>query len=108
MGKKLAVASKQREFLCDAGFVEVADEIYYVPCGRWALGCKLKILGIYQLEHMVDSVELYTLGPFTRVLDWSLEETQVLIAKVKNELRDKGNHFHFQFHCVYGRRPDLE
>lgn len=105
IGKKLAVARKQKNFLQEAGFVNVKDKIFQVPCGRWARDPELKELGWVQLAHMIDSVEPYTLGPFTRILGWSLEETQVLIAKVRNELRHKGNHLYLQAHFIFGKKP---
>jgi SAM-dependent methyltransferase len=105
IGKKLDVAGAQKQHMIDAGFVDVRDDIYKVPSGRWPQDPKLKEVGMYQLEQIVACVEPFTLAFFTRVLQWSPEETEVLMAKVKSEMRNKQNHLHAKFHFVYGRRP---
>jgi hypothetical protein len=60
---------------------------------------------MYQLEQLADCVEPFTLAFFTRVLKWSPEETEVLMAKVKRDMQNKQNHLHAKFHVVYGRKP---
>lgn len=54
---------------------------------------------------MLAAIEPFTLALLTRVLGWSVESTQVLMAKVRNEFRDKKNHIYSYFHFVYGRKP---
>lgn len=54
---------------------------------------------------MLESVEAYTLALLTRVLGWSHEEVQVLIASVKNELKDLSIHAYGKMHFIYGRKP---
>lgn len=76
-----------------------------VPLGPWPKDRKLKALGVYMRQQMVDCVEPLTLALLTRVLDWSHDETQVLIAHVKNEFRNPQNHFYKIFYFVHGRKP---
>lgn len=44
-----------------------------------------------QMNHM-EGIEAFTLGPFTRVLGWSIEETQVMIAQVRAEWPKRSLH----------------
>ncbi|PVH70396.1 S-adenosyl-L-methionine-dependent methyltransferase [Cadophora sp. DSE1049] len=104
-GKKLNMADTVKQRFIDAGFEDVREDVYKVPIGPWPLDRRLKILGLYQLEQMCDSVEAFTLAPLTRILKWSNEETQVLMAKIRSDLRNKKNHLHIAFHFVYGRKP---
>ena len=55
---------------------------------------------------MLEAVEPYTLALFTRVLGWSIDEVQVLIAGIKNELKDRSIHMYGKMHFVYGRKPN--
>ena len=73
--------------------------------GTWPKDKKLKELGMYQREQMVECVDAFTLGLFTRFLGWDLEETQVLTAQVRDEFRNPKNHLYTVFHFVYGRKP---
>jgi hypothetical protein len=76
-----------------------------VPIGTWPLDRRLKELGLYQLEQMCDCVEPFTLALLTRVLKWSNEETQILMANVRSAFRNKKNHLYVVFHFVHGRKP---
>jgi hypothetical protein len=127
-GKKLNVAKMQKQYMIDAGFVDVHDDIYKVcaglvdrlvaleevtradiavkvPGGSWPKDRKLKTIGMYQLEHLVASVEPFSLALFTRVLGWSADKTQVLMAGVKDDFRNRKHHLYTTCHFVYGRKP---
>ena len=79
-----------------------------VPVGPWPKDRKLKEIGMFHQEHGLASVEPFTLALFTRVLGWSRDRTQVLIAGVKDEIRNPRNHFYTASHFVYGRKPAHE
>lgn len=66
----------------------------------------MKELGLFQREHMIICVEAYTLALFTRVLGWTVEECQILIAAVKNEFRNSKAHMISYFHFMYGQKPE--
>jgi uncharacterized UPF0146 family protein len=127
-GKKLNVAEMQKQYMIDAGFVDVHDDIYKVcaslvdrlvalegvtradivvkvPGGSWPKDRKLKATGMYQLEHLVASVEPFSLALFTRVLGWSVDKTQVLMAGVKDDFRNRNHHLYTTAHFVYGMKP---
>ncbi|KAK3723773.1 hypothetical protein LTR37_001654 [Vermiconidia calcicola] len=87
-GNVLDMAPRIRQLMIDSQFTEVKESIINIPIGAWAKGRKEKELGLYQQEHICDCVDSYTLGLFTRVLGWSPEECQILMASVKNEVRD--------------------
>ncbi len=76
-----------------------------VPIGVWPKDRKMKELGRYQLEQMCLAVESFALALFTRVLGWSHEECQVLIAGARSDFKNRDNHLYANFHFVYGRKP---
>ncbi|PGH17713.1 hypothetical protein AJ80_04721 [Polytolypa hystricis UAMH7299] len=104
-GKKIDEVGGHKQRLIDAGFVDVKDEAIKIPIGPWPKGKHLKEIGRYFLEHMVMGIEAYTLGFMGKVLGWSKEECQVLIAKANEELRDRKNHTYVRVHFVYGQKP---
>lgn len=55
--------------------------------------------------HMVEGLEAVSLAFFNRVLGWSREQIDELIAGVVNELRSSKNHLYFNFYFTYGRKP---
>ncbi|KAL3422374.1 methyltransferase [Phlyctema vagabunda] len=104
-GKRVNIAESVEAGFIRAGFEDVRDDIYKVPIGTWPLEKSLKTMGMYQQEQMCDCVESFTLALLTRVLKWSNEETQVLMANVRSNFRNKKNHLYCKFHYVYGRKP---
>lgn len=78
-----------------AGFVDIHAKCYKWPIGRWAKGAKLKLLGYYVYEDVLDWLPSSALGLFTRVLKWSREEVEVFLAECRRELKDrKDRHFY--------------
>lgn len=61
-------ASRQKQLLEQAGFVNVHEEMIQVPIGGWARNNRLKEIGRYQREHMSACVAAFTLAPLTRIL----------------------------------------
>jgi hypothetical protein len=54
---------------------------------------------------VVLSFESFTPGLLGRVLNWSKEEYQILIAEASRELRDPKLHLYTVYRFIYGRKP---
>ena len=76
-----------------------------MPIGTWAKDRKLKTIGAYQREQVIISLQSFVPGLFGRILGWSKEECQVLIAECTRELRDPTIHLYNSFRFIYGRKP---
>jgi hypothetical protein len=76
-----------------------------MPVGPWAKDRKLKEIGVYQREHVMLCFESFTPGLLGRVLGWSEEEYQILIAEANRELRDPKIHLYTLSRFIYGRKP---
>ncbi|KAL1989317.1 hypothetical protein VTN96DRAFT_79 [Rasamsonia emersonii] len=72
-----------------AGFVDVKEESFKVPIGPWPKDPKLKEIGRFQQVQQIQGAEVYTPALFSRVLGWSKEEIDVLLAKVRDEIKDR-------------------
>jgi SAM-dependent methyltransferase len=88
-GKQINVANQQRQWMIDAGFQDVKEEVYRIPIGPWAKDPTLKELGRYELIHMQMSVDSHTPALLTRVLNYSSDQVKVLMEGVKREFRDQ-------------------
>lgn len=51
-------------------------------------------------------IEPYTFGFLGKILGWSETECQIMIAKVREEVRDKSLHMFIKFYFVCGRKPE--
>ncbi|KAF4974214.1 hypothetical protein FZEAL_8852 [Fusarium zealandicum] len=104
-GKPLDNAIGWKERLEAAGFVDCQQELRKIPVGPWPKDPKLKELGRFQAIQQMKAVESYTPAVFGRILGWSSEEIQVVIAKVRKELTDPAIHIYIPVYFVWGRKP---
>lgn len=77
-----------------------------VPVGPWPRDKKMKEIGRFQQYQQISAVEAYTPALFTRVLGWDKVEVDILIAKVKKELKDKNLHLYVEIYFVSGQKPE--
>lgn len=104
-GKPLDGAPTWLEKFKAVGFTDVRQEIRKVPIGTWPKDPHLKEIGKYQIVQEQQVIDSYTPGIFSRVLGWKEAEIQVLIAKVKNDLKRPGVHLYIPTYFVWGRKP---
>ncbi|GJC85552.1 secondary metabolism regulator LAE1 [Colletotrichum liriopes] len=88
-----------------AGFEDIHTTRIRFPASPWPKDKKLKELGIWNQEQLLPGLEALTLGLFTRVLDWSKEETIVFCASVRKDLKDTKIHAYWNGYVMYGRKP---
>ncbi|EOO00873.1 putative umta methyltransferase family protein [Phaeoacremonium minimum UCRPA7] len=105
-GKPLDIAPKWKNKVEATGFVDVQERILKLPVGTWPKDAKLKEVGSLQYYQQLQAVDSYTPGMIARVLGWSDPEVQVLMAKVKSELKDPTIHLYLPVHFVWGRKPE--
>jgi hypothetical protein len=93
-GRRMNVGPTHASALKAAGFVDVVEDVRKVPLSPWPKDPKQKELGRYMQVQMLDAVESYGLAPLTRVLGWSMEQTQVVIAGARADLRNRSYHMY--------------
>lgn len=105
-GKEMNVTRHYKQWIVEAGFKNVREDIYKVPLNPWAKDPKLKELGRYQEVNMVESMEAYSLALFTRVLGMQVQEVRDFFLGVRQELVDRSLHLYGKFHFVYGQKEE--
>ncbi|KAF4992380.1 hypothetical protein FDECE_13736 [Fusarium decemcellulare] len=93
-GKPIDTAPTWKQKMEDAGFIDVGQEIVKIPIGGWPKDPSRKELGKYQLIQQIQGAESYTPAVFSRVLGWTDEEIQVLLAKIRKEFSDPSIHLY--------------
>ena len=84
------------EWMREAGFVNVQREEFKWPTNRWPRDKKHKLLGMWNQANMLDGLEGFTMGLFTRALGWQPEEVRVFLAGVRKDIYDTQKHNFFQ------------
>jgi hypothetical protein len=88
MGKTFKTAAQMRQKIIDAGFVDVVEKKWKVPIGGWSSDPKLKHVGLYTLLFLDGSLEGFALYMLKEIMGWKYEEIQVLVAKMRQALRN--------------------
>jgi SAM-dependent methyltransferase len=91
-----------------AGFVDVDSREFKLPIGPWPAKKRLRDAGLLQLSAMLEGMEglsLRLLG-FYGDGKWTREELQILLAKVRSELKSGGCHVYWPVMIVWGRKPE--
>ena len=91
-GKPVPTHTEYRKWVEAAGFVDVQEHLFKIPCNGWAKDRKLKEIGRYQCLNYCEGLDGISIGLFTRVLDWEPAEFEVFMAKVRTELKIKAIH----------------
>jgi len=104
-GKKMGVANRYKEWMIEAGFVNVREEIRKVPYSPWAKDPKMKELGRFQQTMMLEALDAYSFALFTRILGWTTAQIQLLLVGVRKELMDRNFHGYSRLYFVYGQKP---
>ncbi|KAM4062729.1 methyltransferase [Hirsutella rhossiliensis] len=105
-GKPINVARFHKQWMMDAGFEHVQEVVHRIPIGPWAKDRALKELGRFELIHMQMSVDSHTPALFTRVLNYSSDQTRVLIEGVKREFRNRDLRLITSYRFITGRKPE--
>ncbi|SLM33355.1 S-adenosyl-L-methionine-dependent methyltransferase-like [Lasallia pustulata] len=105
-GRPIPRATEYKYWLEEAGFAEIRETIYKRPTNTWPKNKQLKEVGKFQLVNYTEGLEGLSVGLFTRGLQWQPAEVQVLVAKVKTELKNKNIHSYQNLAVVYGRKPE--
>ena len=81
-----------RQWMEEAGFVNVQVRPFKIPIGLWPADPKMREIGTVQLVAMLDGLQALTIGFFTRFLDWTPDEVEIFLAKLRNEFKTKSVH----------------
>lgn len=108
MRRRLHCAVDLKTRVQHAGFTDVTFEAIKVPVGGWPKDQDLRTIGRYMQLHMRQALEALTLGYFSRILMWSTDEIQVLLARVLNEFNCKSKRLYTYYRVIYGRKPEAK
>lgn len=95
MGKNANACLRYKSQMQEAGFVDVREERRAVPGNPWAKGEEQKMLGMMQMENILDGLHGISIGLFTKMLGMSTQEVEVLLVDVRKDLRNTKIHFYY-------------
>ncbi|KAH6876419.1 S-adenosyl-L-methionine-dependent methyltransferase, partial [Thelonectria olida] len=99
-------AYSYKKQLEEQGFKNVTQVIFKWPQNQWPKDPKLKEIGSWTLENISSGLDGLSAAVYTRILGWSKEEMDVLLAGVRADLRNPRVHAYWPIVVVYGQKPE--
>ncbi|KAF2084074.1 S-adenosyl-L-methionine-dependent methyltransferase [Saccharata proteae CBS 121410] len=104
MGRPGRPGPKLKEWCETAGYKNVTERVIKLPIGMWPKDKVLKQVGALMMVNYLEALEAMTVGLFTTVLGWSIDEVQTFLVGVRKDMRRKDVHVYFNLHFVYGQK----
>lgn len=105
IGKRLNVAHMHKQWMIEAGFEAVDEDIHKLPIGSWPKDPRLKAIGRIERVQVMEAIPTFTIAYYTRVLGYTMEETEIAMMGIRKEFLDRYLHLYLNFHVIRGRRP---
>ena len=83
-----APASYQKWFEA-AGFTGVTEKIFKMPTSPWAKDPRMRLVGAFEQEILTTNLEGISTRVFQKGLGWSVEESTVLFAGVRRDIKSE-------------------
>ena len=89
-GRRLDAARKYKDWLKEAGFVNVEQSVLKVPMNGWSEEDRNdRIIGVMQHSNLLQGLRGFSLQLLIRYGGWRLEELEFFLYEVKKELQDR-------------------
>ncbi|KIN08553.1 hypothetical protein OIDMADRAFT_100291 [Oidiodendron maius Zn] len=105
LGRPVTNSQYYGKWMREAGFVDIVERHFYWPLNTWPRGKKEKLIGMWAQQNLLDGVQAMSMAILTRGLKWSREEVEVLLAGVRDDLRNHAVHSYVDVVVFYGRKP---
>ncbi|KAK2748780.1 hypothetical protein FQN57_000361 [Myotisia sp. PD_48] len=98
------------QWMKDAGFINIHVHKLPIPLGPWAKDKKYKRIGVWNYAQAEAGLEGIAIGCLikspSKQKAWTMEEVNVLLAKTREDMKNRRLHGQYDFYVVYGQRPD--
>ncbi|OJD11427.1 hypothetical protein ACJ73_09539 [Blastomyces percursus] len=108
LGKPFCGATACAQRMENAGFVNIKIQKSKIPIGPWQEGNKLKQLGNFALLNILNGLEAFSFLVFTQGLQWSMNELQVCLARVRNDLKREELRIYRELYVIYGQKRKVK
>ncbi|KAE8451408.1 hypothetical protein EG329_004037 [Mollisiaceae sp. DMI_Dod_QoI] len=103
--RPLAYNEHTRQMLEQAGFVEIQEQVIMVPLNPWPNDPHMKEVGRWYNLGLTQGLDALSLGPLTRINNWTKADVESLTAAAKRDICSKKYHSYCNMHIWIARRP---
>ena len=95
-GTPTDVPERYAQYMREAGFVDVRENIFKVPSAPWPRDKRLKQIGALELTNVVEGAQAFGLRVFERVFGWTKEQTDVVMIQFRKDVQNRDYHQYCQ------------
>jgi len=95
---------RYRDYLLNAGFVDVHQVVFKLPTSPWPKDPRLKKAGALELMNVMQGAQGFLLRGFTKEFGKTREELELLLLQMRKELTNQRYHSYVSFYVVYGQK----
>ena len=96
MSERVGVSGKEplrwKQYLEDAGYVDVVERIFKIPTNPWPKDERLKRIGAFELAHFREGIANVFARGYTDILGGDPVYFEVLLARARREVADREMH----------------
>ncbi|OBT78883.1 hypothetical protein VF21_02797 [Pseudogymnoascus sp. 05NY08] len=105
VGWSLLEPNNFAKYLREAGFVNVVEKRYKVPTGPWPLSKRMKLIGAFEMQSLLQGASAFSLMAFSKAFGWTKEETEIFLVALRRDVKNLRYHTYYEFIVAYGQRP---
>jgi len=80
------------QWMREAGFINTKTVVYKWPTNPWPKDKTHKTMGLWNHYNVLQGLQGFTIGLFTRVLGWSPDQIEALLVDVRKDLQNRHIH----------------
>ena len=96
-----------KQWMENAGFVDVEEHILKLPVGPWPREPRLKEVGLFEMVNMTEGIRGLTIMLITRCLKWTATEFDLFLMNVRKDVRNKKIHIYYQLYGGLQKKTEL-
>lgn len=95
LGRDMLAPRRYKQWMEEAGFINVVEEKLVIPGNPWPKGNDQKVMGVWQMTNFLEGLHAVSMTIFTKGLGMSPEEVELFLVDVRKDIRNLGVHFYF-------------
>jgi hypothetical protein len=74
----------------------VTEVRYKVPTSPWPKDQRMKLIGAFEMQSLLQGASAFSLRCFSRAYGWSQEQTELFLMKMRNDVRNLKYHTYYE------------
>ena len=88
--------TRYAQYMRDAGFIDVSENVFKVPSCPWPKDKVLKQIGALEMTNVVEGAQGFGLRVFEKVFGWTKEQTELVMVNFRRDVKNRSYHQYCQ------------